>query len=529
MIQEITEAGKEALPGQTLSERAVVLIGANAVSMIVIEHVPGEPSTGEVLEFLEQPLPLAEDIFRDGKVSRGTVEKCVRILESFAVTLHEYGLSMQHGVEGVGTNILSEAVNSERLFNRIQVACGLSVRPLDEGDMTRLIYLSVAGLLKEHHHLRKASLLAVHLGPGNTRLMLFNRGRIAQYTSYRMGAHRVVEATRRLPADATSVPDLIKGHINGTLEQIEETYANEKIDVLLAVGQEIQPGARYLAGNNGVMQIDGNALRRLAKQLSKVEDKEISSMLDLNIHAARVVVAGLVCNLAIVEKLGKHQLYVPGGRFEELFLAALARAEFSSKFSTKRFADEVVQSAKTLGRKYLYDRKHGQHVAALAVKLFDELTGLLGMGLQDRLMLEVAAIVHEVGSFVGRRSHHKHSLYIIRNSEIFGLNDEETKMVALVARYHRQAMPQLSHPYMRDLTREGRIRVSKLAALLRVADALDRSHTQRLQLRTARVEKGKLLLHVGNVTHVSVEELALEGKADLFEEIFGLEVLLETD
>ncbi len=524
MNPEMGDAAKEGFLGQTMTQRAVVHIGANAVSMIIVDQTAEKPSQVEVLEFLEQPVPLARDVFRDDELARGTIETCVRILGRFEVALREYGLQMQKDVEGVATNILSEADNSELLFNRLQVACGLNVRPLDEGDMTRLIYLSVARILKEHGHLRKSRLLAVHLGPGNTRLMLFNRGRIDQYASYRMGAHRVVEAIERYPADSGSVSDLIKGHINGTIEQIEEAYVNEKIDAVLAIGQEIEPVARHLTEERSVMEVEEKAVRRFIKQLRKMKDKEISSLLDVNAHSARVVTAGMLGNVAIVEKLGLSRIHVPGGRFEERFLTGLAGGEFS----TKRFANEVIQSARALGKKYLYDRKHGQHVAMLAVTLFDELTDYLGLLPQDRLLLEVAAIVHEVGSFISRRSHHKHSLYIIRNSEIFGLNDQETRIVALVARYHRQALPQLSHPFMRELTREERIRVSMLAALLRVADALDRSHTQRIQLGKVRIEKNALLLHVGRSVNVSVEELALQGKADLFERVFGLDVVLET-
>lgn len=525
MSLEQSDTSLEAELEPALSQRAVVHIGANAVSMIVVEHAVGDPASAEVLEFLEQPLPLAEDIFRDGELSRSTIEKCVRVLGRFAGTLREYGLSMARGVEGVGTNILSEADNSEVLYNRLQVGCGLNVRPLDEGDMTRLIYSSVARLLKENGNLRRSRLLAVHLGPGNTRLMLFNRGRIVEYTSYRMGAHRVVEAIERLPSDSDSVLDLIEGHINGTIEQIEDTYVNERIDAVLAIGQEIQPAARYLGEHGAVIQVGCKSLRRLAKRLSKMEESEISPMLDVNIYSARVVAAGLVCNLAIAARSGMNQLHVPGGRFDERFLRGLAGGEFS----TKRFTREVIQSARALGKKYRYDRKHGRHVASLAVKLFDDLAEPLGLPIQDRLLLEVAAIIHEIGSYISRRNHHKHSLYIIVNSEIFGLNDEETKLVALVARYHRQALPQPGHPFMRELSREGRIRVTKLAALLRVADALDRSHTQRLHLERARVEKDQLLLHVGHVINVSVEELALQSKADLFEQVFGLEVVLETD
>lgn len=526
MTPEMGDSGNEGYLGAATQQRAVVHIGANAVSMLIVEEgaSSGRRSEVEILEFLEQPYPLAQDIFRRGELGRQTTERCVRILGSFDATLREYGLQMQQDVEAVGTNILSEAENSELLYNRLQVACGLTVRPLDEGDMTRLIYVSVARFLKENPSLRKSSVLAVHVGPGNTRLMLFNRGRIVEYTSYRMGAHRVAEAIDPAEAEGEAIPGLIAGHINGTIEQIEETFGDEKIDAVLAIGQEIQPVARHLSDEEPVMRIETKALKRFVKQLRKMEDRDVASLLDLNAYSARVVTACVVGNLAIVEKLGVGELHVPGGRFEERFLAGLAGGEFS----TKRFESEVIQSAHALGKKYLYDRKHGQYVAAMAVKLFDELAARLGLQMQDRLLLEVAGIVHEVGSFIGRRSHHKHSLYIIRNSEIFGLNDEETTIVALVARYHRQALPQLGHPHMRELTREGRIRVSMLAALLRVADALDRSHTQRIQVSKARIEKNTLIIQVGSSINVSVEELALRAKADLFERVFGLEVVLET-
>ena len=139
--------------------------------------------------------------------------------------------------------------------------------------MTRLVYLMVARLLKEHSNLRKSRLLAVHVGPGNTRLMLFNKGRIVQYTSYRMGVHRVAEATERLPTDSDTVPELIKGHINGIIEQIEEAYVDETIDAILAIGHEIQPVAKQVAKHETLMEVERKSLRRLKKRLSSLGDK----------------------------------------------------------------------------------------------------------------------------------------------------------------------------------------------------------------------------------------------------------------
>ena len=511
--------------GAPFSQRAMINIGPSAVSMLVFE-AEGEAKTPiEVLEMLEQPLPVAEDIFRDGLLSRGTIERCVRIFNRFRTTLSEYGLRGADKIEVVTTNLLSEADNAELLLDRLQVACGIEARSLDEGDMTRLVYLFVARILKEQPTLNKSRVLAIHVGPGNTRLMLFKKGRIEQYNSFRMGAYRVADAVEKMASGSGNLLGDIKAHVYGSIEQIVGAYADESVDEVLAIGHEIQPVATKLAKNEApLMTVDHKTLRRLAKKISVSKEKDLANTYEVSVYATRPLLAGIVCNLEVVGKFGLSAVHVPTGRFEERFLTGLAESDFA----VKRFVHEVLGSAKALARKYGADEDHGRHVAALAVKLFDELIELTALQPQDRLLLEVAGIVHEVGGFISRRSHHKHSLYIIKNSEIFGLNDEDTTLVALISRYHRHALPKPTHSFVRDLTREGRIRVSKLAALLRIADALDRSHQQQLQVQLARIKKDQLRIQVGNVLNVSVEELAMRAKGDLFEQVFGLEVVLET-
>ena len=137
-------------------------------------------------------------------------------------------------------------------------------------------------------------------------------------------------------------------------------------------------------------------------------------------------------------------------------------------------------------------------------------------------------MLHEAGSYVSNRAHHKHSYYLIANSEIFGLTRNELEIVAQVARYHRQAMPKPTHlPYM-ALPRDQRMVISKLAALLRVADALDQGHQQRI--REVRCKRGdeELTLQVAASGDLILEARSLEAKGDLFEEIYGLGVRLES-
>jgi len=166
-------------------------------------------------------------------------------------------------------------------------------------------------------------------------------------------------------------------------------------------------------------------------------------------------------------------------------------------------------------------------VAQVAAGLFDEMEAEHGLGARHRLLLEVAALLHEVGGFVSSRAHHKHSYYLIANSEIFGLTRDELLTVAHIARYHRRSCPKPSHTEFVALSRETRMVVSKLAALLRVADALDRGHAQ--QARNFRCERREqeLAVAIPGVADLSLERRAIAAKGDLFEDVYGLKVRLE--
>jgi exopolyphosphatase/guanosine-5'-triphosphate,3'-diphosphate pyrophosphatase len=142
------------------------------------------------------------------------------------------------------------------------------------------------------------------------------------------------------------------------------------------------------------------------------------------------------------------------------------------------------------------------------------------------VILSVAALLHEIGLFISSRSYHKHSLYLIRNSELFGMGRKELFLAAMVARYHRRASPQPTHEGYSTLDRDERVAVAKLAAILRVADALDESRSQRIHELTTAREEGRLVVSIPLVEDLSLEQLALKQTGALFEETFGCPVLL---
>ncbi len=508
-------------PANTGNLMTALHIGASSVSMMVADRSPDGTLTP--IEFLEQPAPVARDIFRLGSVSLSTTERVVSIIHGYQKSLAELGID-PHGVtRAAATNILSEAKNHETFMNRIRVACGLRVGTIDDGEMTRLIYLKTRRRLQHMPAMRKDTTLVVHVGPGNTRALLFQDGLITRYTSYRLGTHRTREAVEASHAEGNALLRVIREHAFGNLAQIRFDYSDVTIDGLVIIGYEVQAVADSLikAGTSCTLK----KLRQFTADTAGVSDVELVKRFHLDYQTAEALLPALEINLAIAETLALPEVHIPASEYEQGLLHDL----LVSRELTGSFAEEVLRSARILAARYQSDPGHGGHVGNLCKRFFDDLADLHQLSPHDALLLQVAAILHEVGTYVSPRAHHKHSEYLILNSEVFGLDRLDVSIVALVARYHRHSGPVLDHPRYAALTTDDRIRVTKLAALLRVADALERTHAQRVAEIEIRREPGKLRLRLPGLADAAVERLAMASKADLFEQVFGLTVIIDED
>jgi exopolyphosphatase/guanosine-5'-triphosphate,3'-diphosphate pyrophosphatase len=187
---------------------------------------------------------------------------------------------------------------------------------------------------------------------------------------------------------------------------------------------------------------------------------------------------------------------------------------------------QLTKAALSLGRRYMFDEAHGLHVARLALSLFDQLQELHGLGPDDRRYLLAASILHDIGAFVDHKKHHKHSLYLISRSELPGLSANEMLMVANIARYHRKNIPRKHHPDFMRLSEEDRDRTTALSAILRIADALDRSHLQHVEgIRVIHGEKDVTLVLEGEGDRL-LERWAVSRKTGLFSRTFHRSVAI---
>ena len=502
--------------------QAVIFMGASSVSMMVAEE-QGEEL--RVLDVLSQPLALAEDIFRNGRISRETMDRCVQIVQGFNSLLQEYRSSGDVLVRLLATNVLLNINNMDGVTNRLQTACGLRMEVLDDGEMARLLYINTRDLLEQHAELEKQRVLVLHVGPGNTRLLLFDRGRITYYAGYRMGAHRTAMSIRDSHlSSAGHECSLIREQIRGVVEQIlhdSEGAISTEPDALIIFGPDFRHIQSPMLDEYAV---DIETLEKLVEEIANTPHAQRMAKYNVDYASVNALLPAAVTYQTLAGAYEARSIMLPQEEYSHAFLRSL----LPSRKDAHGLDREVIHFARLLANRYKIDRAHSQQVRKLCSDLFDQLQELHGLSRHDRLLLNVAAVLHEIGTFISPKNHHRHGQYIILNSEIFGLSRLDVEIIGLMARYHRHGVPTDKDSSYAELDLPTRLRVQKLAALLRVADAMESAHSHRIASFTTCYNGRRLELLVPGVHDLTIENIVMNKKADLFTEVFGLDVRLVT-
>jgi exopolyphosphatase/guanosine-5'-triphosphate,3'-diphosphate pyrophosphatase len=294
---------------------------------------------------------------------------------------------------------------------------------------------------------------------------------------------------------------------------------------MVALGGDVRFAASQLIPDwdrTSLARVPLVALEEFTNGILQLTEDEIVRKHHISFPAADTLGPALLTYVTLARAFGLVNVMVSDANLRDGLLKEMAT---DSSWSDE-FANQIIRSAVDLGNRFDFDESHARHVAELSKRLFAELRNEHQLDRRHEVILYLAALLHEIGLYVSFQSHHKHAMYLIRNSELFGLGKKNVLLTALVARYYRRASPQPSHEGYSSLDRDDRVTVAKLAAILRVAVALDESRSQRIKDVHCRRDGSRLIIEVPEVDDVSIETLALRQSGSLFEEIFGLQVLL---
>jgi exopolyphosphatase/guanosine-5'-triphosphate,3'-diphosphate pyrophosphatase len=496
-------------------------MGATAIRLVVAEIQPRQPV--RILEEASRGVPLGRDAFSTGVIKADTVDAALAAIEGYRTILDTYGVVR---IRAVATSAVREARNGDMFLDRIRARTGIAFEVINEAEESRLVYLAVRHRLANQPAFKGAWTLVVEVGGGSTDVTLLRRGRPNRSGVYGFGAVRMRQQLNLKRHSPELQVSLLKRYIANVIEEIRVDIPLDRVTHMIAIGGDVRLAAAQLSDREADQTriVSREAFSAFIDQLEAMDEDAVAERFELPAFEAASLVPSLLIYRALLTETGARRLVVSDASLRAGLLLDLA--EPGGRLGAVDFERQVLASADALGLKYRYDRAHGRHVAMLSTKLFDGLVDEHALGGRERLLLQTAALLHDIGAYVSLRAHHKHSQYLLSASQIFGLSDTETAMVANIARYHRRGLPQKSHlPYV-ALDAGDRLIVNKLAAILRVANALDAEHAQRVKdIRVLR-QGETWILELDGAGDITMERMVAVARADMFAETYGRQIVI---
>ncbi len=510
----------------------VIDIGSNSIRLVIGER-QGEKL--RVLESLRTPVPIGQEVFRTGTVSPAATSQVLATLERYRQTLAEYDVKT---LRTVATTAVREARNREVILDSVQRKSGLEVTVLTAGDV---VYYHDAYLffrMSKVLPVRQQTILTAELGAGTSDFSVMRRGTVLATVGLPLGMLRLTRLIEQGGAEPYVAGSVLREYVETELTGLRRQLPRVALESIVLFSEHLVPSLaavlgwprRARSGSSGGSATGLVRLkRRQAEELwNRCRGRSAAELVEthkLVPDVAGTLVATSATVAAILAAFELDELFVVPTSLGEALLTYmlfdLGRAESYNKLR------QQLSVARGLCYRHGADLKHARRVAFFARRLFVSLAGRLGLEPEDLNYLLIAAHLHDIGKFVSASAHHKHSEYLIGALNLFRLDAGEVRLIACIARYHRRSTPRESHPLYASLPRPARIKVQKLAALLRVADALDRSHTGRVEeLKVRVVDECTIELRVCAAADPLLERLAVEEKKNLLSEVSGCDVRL---
>jgi len=505
---------------------AAIDIGTNSVHMIVVRVRPD--LSFEVIDREKAMVRLGAGGLDGKELTTEAMGAALQALSKFK------RLAESHTVDKIlaaATSATREARNGGEFLSRIEAETGIRPRVITGAEEARLIHLAaVYGV-----DVGSARAVVIDIGGGSTEITLGTATSVQAARSFKIGVIRLTE--RFVKSDPLSGRDeqKLSKHILSEIDRHCEQITSTGFDRVIGTsGTILSLGTVATAMSDGAIPNELRNLRVGAKQIRRLRKEVVGLSLaqrltipGLDPRRADLVVAGGVLLDTILRRLGAEDITLCDLALREGLVLDYIRRNSKHIAHVDSIPDVRRRSSLELAERCNYYAEHAQQVVRLALAIFDQTRTVHGLTDREREWLEFAALLHDIGSLISYERHHRHSYYLIRNGDLRGFDPDEIEVVALVARYHRRGTPKRSHEEYSRLPSPLRKTVRTLASILRVAESLDRSHTQTIAGLDFRDRGADALLQIKTTGDAELEVWATNRTLQPFEALLGKPVRLE--
>lgn len=511
---------------------AVIDMGTNSFHMIVCQAVEDRDHF-EVIKREKEAVPFFRKALTAHTIDDTALASAIRILADMKAKAAQCGAKT---IVAVATSAVREAINGEAVLQRIREELEIDARMVSGREEARLIYLGVLWSMPE----LTSDFTIVDIGGGSCEIILADRTDTLFSESYKLGAARLTQRffkkERPTPQEVRELHDEVRGVLRPAAARLEEYGGYHQ---LIGTSGTIQTLAKLdrARQKDKTSELHGYelTLSSVEEIVDYVEETFIKGerIKDVSVDRNRTILAGAIVLLETMRSLGATSLSVCGAALREGVIVDQFLQTGWLKGSLESHKDPRSDSVHSLLSKYQASVEHAEQVARLVSEIFLKTRGVLHNYPEDiGHLLWSAAMLHDVGMFIGRNGHHKHSYYLIKNGGLLGHSEEEVSLIASIARYHRGSDPKDSHEALVTIEAGHRRMVIEMAALLRLAEALDRSHRQIVQRiefdfgDEVKTRDGRntvnMVIYIRPNENWEPEVWALKEKKTMFEKLYGV-------
>jgi exopolyphosphatase/guanosine-5'-triphosphate,3'-diphosphate pyrophosphatase len=509
---------------------AAIDIGSNYIRMCIAEI----SETGEIsiIEDLLKSTDIGKVTFSKGKISVETINKTCETIYGFLHTLKEYKIK---NLIAVSTTGLREAKNQDYVIEQIRLKTGIELKVINIAQERFFMYKALRDKTYNLEFMNTKPTLIVNITSGGVEISIYVKGNLILTEYIKIGSLRLREQLSALENITFDFPELMKEFIESKIQSLKDIIIDAKIEYFIGLGGELniitslcntkdKPSKDHFISRNKIEGLYNNLIKMTSEQI--IERYGISRKQE-EILLPSIIFFKVFLEYTQAEGIETPKISLKHGLLRHMYEKNLESKNNIENKNSDEFNNDIMKSVFYIASKYNVHNKHSNFVKNIALSIFDQTLKLHCLNKKERLYLEVAAILHDVGKYVSFSDHELHSYNIIRTQNITGFSNEELRIIANITRYHETEIPEPSDENFSSLSFKDRILVSKLAAILQLAESLDVSHKQK-------IKKIEITLSANNIyfTPISKENILLEqwyftNTAEFFEEIFALKPIMK--
>ena len=499
---------------------SVIYIGSKSINLKIAQK---EKNDMKILEDTTFPINIGIDTFKDQLIDYKNIKTICKILNRFKNLIKDYNIL---NVKIIATTAIREAKNKDFIKDQVKLKTGFDLDILTDHEEKKLIYQGIEYILQKKNIKRK-DYLFTYVGTGKFSLAYSKQNYILDYLNLNFGSIKLNQILSNLKNKTTTFSKEINKYLNSFRHILSEFIKKYKSKNLVLTGKEMNLLREILkiSPNEKIFKININEFNSIYKEFTNSALTNLSSKYNLTIHEVEQLLTSLTIYFIILKFSDIKNIYCINYSLEDILLTKKLKIDTFINIE-KQFDKSISKIAYNIGQKYNFDNKHATNVKKLALKLFDQTKEIHGLNNRDRLILEVSALLHDIGKFISLQQHYKHSYNILKEINIIGLTNEESRIIAYISKYN--SYKEMSLTKKLKIDQKAKIKIFKITALLKVADSLDRSHNQPINNLDIKIKKDNLKILIQTYKDLEFEKWSLNSKSKLFTKIFGIKPIIET-